>query len=63
MYLSLLQMVLIASVKQLAQVYPKTEIQRCIVHQIRNSLKFVAWKDRKEVAKDLKSVYTALEGV
>jgi transposase-like protein len=41
-------------------VYPKAEIQRCIVHQIRNSLKFVAWKDRKEVAKDLKSVYTAL---
>ena len=42
-------------------VYPKAEIQRCIVHQIRNSLKFVAWKDRKEVAKDLKSVYTALD--
>jgi transposase-like protein len=42
-------------------VYPKAEIQRCIVHQIRNSLKFVAWKDRKAVAKDLKSVYTALD--
>jgi transposase-like protein len=42
-------------------VYPKAEIQRCIVHQIRSSLKFVAWKDRKEVAKDLKSVYTALD--
>ena len=41
-------------------VYPKAEIQRCIVHQIRNSLKFVSWKDRKAVAKDLKSVYTAL---
>lgn len=40
-------------------VYPKSEIQRCIVHQIRNSLKFVSWKDRKAVAKDLKSVYTA----
>jgi transposase-like protein len=40
-------------------VYPKAEIQRCIVHQIRNSLKFVSWKDRKEVAKDLKSVYSA----
>ena len=41
-------------------VYPKAEIQRCIVHQIRSSLKFVSWKDRKEVAKDLKSVYSAL---
>lgn len=41
-------------------VYPKAEIQRCIVHQIRNSLKFVSYKDRKAVAKDLKSVYTAL---
>jgi len=40
-------------------VYPKAEIQRCIVHQIRNSLKFVSWKDRKAVAKDLKAVYTA----
>ncbi len=42
-------------------VYPKAEIQRCVVHQIRNSLKFVSYKDRKEVAKDLKSVYTALD--
>ncbi|PIF03734.1 MAG: IS256 family transposase, partial [Arcobacter sp.] len=40
-------------------VYPKAEIQRCIVHQIRTSLKFVSWKDRKAVAKDLKSVYSA----
>lgn len=41
-------------------VYPKAEIQRCIVHQIRSSLKFVSWKDRKAVAKDLKSIYAAL---
>ena len=40
-------------------VYPKAEIQRCIVHQIRSSLRFVSWKDRKAVAKDLKSVYSA----
>ncbi len=40
-------------------VYPKAEIQRCIVHQIRSSLRFVSWKDRKAVAKDLKSVYAA----
>ncbi|WP_324171829.1 IS256 family transposase [Sulfurimonas sp.] len=41
-------------------VYPKAEIQRCIVHQIRSSLKFVSWKDRKAVAKDLKSVYSSI---
>ena len=40
-------------------VYPKAEIQKCIVHQIRNSLKFVSFKDRKEIAKDLKSIYQA----
>ena len=40
--------------------YPKSEVQRCIVHQIRSSLRFVSWKDRKAVAKDLKSIYTAL---
>ena len=34
-------------------------MQRCIMHQIRISLKFVSWKDRKVVAKDLKSVYSA----
>lgn len=41
-------------------VYPQAEIQRCIVHQIRSSLRYVSWKDRKAVAKDLKIVYTAL---
>jgi len=45
----------------ISAVYPKAEIQRCIVHQIRNSLKFVSWKDRKAVAKDLKAVYTAYD--
>jgi transposase-like protein len=40
-------------------VYPKAEIQRCIVHQIRSSLRYVSWKYRKAVAKDLKTVYTA----
>jgi len=40
-------------------VYPKAEIQRCVVHQIRNSLKFVSYKDRREIAKDLKSIYQA----
>lgn len=41
-------------------VYPQAEIQRCIVHQIRSSLRYVSWKDRKAVAKDLKTVYQAL---
>lgn len=40
-------------------VYPQAEIQRCIVHQIRSSLRYVSWKDRKAVAKDLKTIYTA----
>lgn len=43
----------------IAAVYPKTEYQRCIVHQIRNSLKYVPYTDRKELARDLKSVYKA----
>jgi len=38
-------------------VFPYSEIQKCIVHQIRNSLAFVSWKDRKEAATDLKSIY------
>jgi transposase-like protein len=36
-------------------------VQRCIVHQIKSSLKFVSWKDRKAVAKDLKPLYTAYD--
>lgn len=40
-------------------VFPKTEIQKCIVHQIRNSLKYVASKNHKEFMKDLKKVYRA----
>jgi putative transposase len=40
-------------------VFPKTTIQLCIVHMIRNSLNYVPWKDRKAVAQDLKLIYTA----
>lgn len=40
-------------------VYPKTEIQKCIIHQIRQSTKFVSYKDIKELMKDLKTVYKA----
>ncbi|SMO94972.1 IS256 family transposase [Fodinibius sediminis] len=40
-------------------VYPKADVQSCIVHQIRNSLKYVASKDSKEFMRDLKRVYRA----
>lgn len=40
-------------------VFPQVEIQRCIIHQIRNSLKYVVWKDRKAFAADLKAIYRA----
>ena len=40
-------------------VYPKTEVQLCIVHMVRHSLNFVGWKERKEVAADLRKIYTA----
>ena len=39
--------------------YPKTEHQRCIVHMVRNTLKYVANKDMKSFAKDLRTIYTA----
>ena len=58
--------ILIASIDNLKgfaeairSVYPKTEIQSCIVHQIRNSLKFIASKNQKEFMQDLKKVYRA----
>lgn len=40
-------------------VYPDAQIQRCVIHQIRNSLKYVTWKDRKPFVADLKTVYQA----
>jgi len=40
-------------------IYPKSEIQLCIVHMVRNSLKYVSWKERKVVARDLRTIYTA----
>ncbi len=38
-------------------VYPQTHIQLCIIHMLRNSLKYVSWKDYKAVTQDLKAVY------
>lgn len=40
--------------------FPKSQIQRCIVHQIRSSTKYVNWKDMKEVMADLKKIYGAI---
>jgi putative transposase len=40
-------------------VFPDTQIQLCIVHMIRNSVKYVNWKDRKEICSDLKHIYRA----
>jgi len=40
-------------------VYPKTQVQLCIVHMVRNSLNYVSWKERKAVAADLKQIYRA----
>jgi len=41
-------------------VYPKTEIQQCVIHQIRNSTKYVSYKDLKPLMADLKKVYGAM---
>jgi putative transposase len=58
------QDILIASVDGLkgfpdaiGSVFPQTEVQLCIVHMVRNSLKYVSWKDRKQLAADLKAIY------
>ena len=62
------QDILIASVdgltgfpEAISSVFPKTEVQRCIIHQIRNSTKFVSYKDIKVLMANLKKVYTAVD--
>lgn len=42
-------------------VFPKTEVQQCVIHQIRNSTKFVSYKDIKTLMADLKTVYAAVD--
>ena len=42
-------------------VFPKTDIQNCIIHQLRNSSKYVSYKDIKALMADLKKVYTAVD--
>jgi transposase-like protein len=41
-------------------VFPKTQVQLCIVHMVRNSLRYVSWKERKAVATDLKAIYRSI---
>jgi len=41
-------------------VFPQTQVQLCIVHMVRNSLRYVSWKERKAVAADLKSIYRSV---
>lgn len=43
----------------IGEVFPQSLVQRCIVHMVRTSLKFVAHKDKKEICKDLRKIYTA----
>jgi putative transposase len=40
-------------------VYPKTQVQLCIIHLVRHSLRYVSWKERKSVAADLRTIYAA----
>ena len=40
-------------------VFPETEVQLCMVHMVRNSVKYVPYKDRKAVTADLKEIYLA----
>jgi transposase-like protein len=42
-------------------VYPQTWVQTCVVHQIRSSLRFVPYRDKKKVAADLRKIYTAVD--
>lgn len=43
----------------IAAEYPNTKVQLCIVHMVRNALKYVSWKDYRAVTADLKSIYTS----
>lgn len=43
----------------IAAIFPQTLVQRCIIHQIRHTLRYVTWSDQKEFMRDLKSVYQA----
>lgn len=42
-------------------VFPETTVQTCIVHLLRNSMDFASWKDRKDLARELKTIYVAID--
>lgn len=42
-------------------VFPETTVQTCIVHLLRNSLDFASWKDRRDLARELKTIYSAID--
>ena len=46
--------------KAIAAIFPKTLVQLCLVHMVRNSLNYVSWKDRKSVAASLRKIYRAV---
>lgn len=45
--------------KAIEAVYPQTQVQLCLVHQVQHSLRYVGWKERKAVAADLRAIYNA----
>jgi transposase-like protein len=44
-------------------VFPTTQVQLCIVHKVRNSLRYVPWKERRAVARDLRAIYGAANAI
>lgn len=54
---------LTGSKEAIATAFPKTEYQRCIVHQVRNTLKYIPDKDRKSFTTDLKTIYQAADEI
>jgi len=46
--------------KSISSIFPKAKTQICVIHQIRNSSRYVVWKDKKEFSKDLKAIYGAV---
>lgn len=50
---------LVGFTEAIATVFPETKVQKCIIHQIRTSLKYIASKDQKQFMSDLKGIYKA----
>jgi putative transposase len=50
---------LVGFMDAICAIFPRTAVQRCVIHQVRQSLTYVAWKDRKAFAADLRAIYQA----